>query len=251
MFPNLSIPIPRSPNVKVPLVRVIQWGFLPSKRPFPYFDISISFLSINMCHRESIWTPTFLPKAKIALCHSQAFSQRGATTWQLLLQVPLWARVLRVLTQKMRWSHPWGICVSVRASQLCQHIPGDVQGFPKKGLQRLKRAGQKKNLWHMVWLWLLPNDVRILSTAYQFCHISPALRLHLCFHHSTTLLASELLAAIYSWFFSQQSFVGGYVRFFSPRGIRNGVTLCITKHLHHHRKIKETSALVYITHSYM
>lgn len=247
MFPSLSIPIPRPPDVRVPLVKVVQWGFL-----FP--TSGSSFLSINMCLAQRRYLNPHLPKTKIPLCHSQAFSQRGATTWQLLLQGPLWARVLRVLTQKMRrWSHAWVTCVSVRASQLCQHIPGDAGGFPKKGLQRLNSAGQKKHLWNMVWLWLLPNDNTVLSTAYQFCHISPALRLHLCFHHSTTLLASELLAAIYPCFFSQQSFGGGggLCEFFSPRGIRNGVTLCITKHLHHHRKIKETSALVYITHSYI
>lgn len=147
----------------------------------------------------------------------------------------------------------WPVSVSelpscVRASQLCQHIPGDAGGFPKKELQRLNRAGQKKNLWNMVWLWLLPSDtssseysIPILSYLTSFEPWSP----------STTLL--ELLAAIYPWFFSQQSFGGGgrLCEFFSPRGIRNGVTLCITKHLHHHRTIKETSALVYITHSYI
>lgn len=55
----------------------------------------------------------------------------------------------------------------------------------------------------------------VLSAACQFCHISLALSLHLCFHHSTTLLASDLLAAVYPWLFSHQSFGGerDYVSF--------------------------------------
>lgn len=52
-----------------------------------------------------------LPKAKLPLCHSQAFSQRGATACQLLLQVPLWTRVLRVLTQRNEeMAPPWVTC---------------------------------------------------------------------------------------------------------------------------------------------
>ena len=44
----------------------------------------------------------------------------------------------------------------------------------------------------------------VLSAAYQFCPIFLALRLHLYYHHFATLLASEFLAAIFPWLFSQQ-----------------------------------------------
>lgn len=149
-----------------------------------------------------------------------------------------------------RWPHPRVTCVSVWASQLCRHIPGDAEDFPKKGLQRFNRRRISGTWYDCDCSYQIISGV--LSKAYQFCHISLVLRLHLCFHHSATLLASELLAAIYPWFFSQRSFGGRRLcEFFSSRGNRNGVTLRVTKHLHHHRKRKETSALLYITQSYI
>lgn len=152
-----------------------------------------------------------------------------------------------------RWPHPWVTCVSARASQQCQHIPGDAGSFPKKGLQRLNRAGQKKNLWNMSELWLLPSDVR--SSEYS----TPILS-YLTSFETSSLLPSFYYASRFRVFccnfslvfLSSEFWVGGELcEFFSPRGIRNGVTLCVTKHLHHHRKGKEASALVYITHSYI
>lgn len=147
MFPNLSVPKPRPPNVRVPLVRVIQWGFLPTKYSFPYFEVSSSFLSINMCLPQRKHLNPHLPKAKLPLCHSQAFIQRGATTWQLLLQVPLWTSVLRVLIQQNEeMAPPWVTCVvselpsCVSTSQVMQEVflRRDCKG--STGLARRKKS---------------------------------------------------------------------------------------------------------------
>lgn len=161
MFPNLSIPKPRPPNVRVPLVRVIQWGFLPSKYPFPYFDVSSSFLSINMCLPQRKHLNPHLPKAELPLCHSQAFSQRGATACQLLLRVPLWTRVLRVLTQQNEeMAPPWVTC-AVSELPNCVSTSQVMQGvFLRRDCRGSTGLARRKNLWNMVWLWLLLNDVR-------------------------------------------------------------------------------------------
>lgn len=100
-----------------------------------------------------------LPKAKIPLCHSQAFSQRGATTWQLLLQVSLWPRFPRVLTQQNEEVAPsqGDLCQCLSIPAVSAH-PRWCRGFSQEGTAE---AQQKKNLWSMVWLWLLlPNYIR-------------------------------------------------------------------------------------------
>lgn len=155
MFPSLSIPKPRPPNARVPVVRVIQWGFLPSKHPFPYFDVSSSFPDINMCLPQRKDLNPHLPKTKLPLCHSQAFSQKGATRWQLLFQVPLWARVLRVLTQQneemttsLSVSVPLCQCLSLPT--LAAH-PRWCRGFSQEGTAEAHQGWpEEKSLEHGV-----------------------------------------------------------------------------------------------------
>jgi len=77
--------------------------------------------------------------------------------------------------------------------------------------------------------------------------------LHLPGFETSSLLASffwhfEFLAVIFPWLFSQQSLFSESIPFQEASGTE--VTFYITKHLHHHKKRKETFALVCITHVY-
>lgn len=174
-----------------------------------------------------------------------------------MIAAALWARVLRVLTQHEVKNEEMApslcdLCQCQSFPTVSAH-PRWCRGFSKKGLQRLNRAGQKKNLWNMLQLWFLLSDVRssecsmpILSYLASFESSSP---LPSFYYTSSFRFAccSLSLAFLSSEFWGGE----GLCEFFSPRGMelhfvsqsisitteREGkLLLWYTSHTHIHNK---------------